>query len=89
MANKKTTATVDSKSLLNNFLKNNKEDHFNFEEQVNYRVSSGSLEFDHHLDGGFGPGLHRFVGMNEGGKTSASLEVMKNFLIQSKFDLSF
>lgn len=84
MANKKTTATVDSKSLLNNFLKNNKEDHFNFEEQVNYRVSSGSLEFDHHLDGGFGPGLHRFVGMNEGGKTSASLEVMKNFLKMPK-----
>src|SRR5210317_801613 len=84
MANKKTTATVDSKSLLNNFLKNNKENHFNFEEQVNYRVSSGSLEFDHHLDGGFGPGLHRFVGMNEGGKTSASLEVMKNFLKMPK-----
>lgn len=80
MANKKTVETVGSKSLLNNFLKNNKEDHFNFEEQINYRVSSGSLEFDHHLDGGFGPGLHRFVGMNEGGKTSASLEVMKNFL---------
>lgn len=80
MANKKTVETAGSKSLLNNFLKNNKEDHFNFEEQINYRVSSGSLEFDHHLDGGFGPGLHRFVGMNEGGKTSASLEVMKNFL---------
>ena len=31
------------------------------------------------LGGGFGPGLHRFVGMNEGGKTSESLEVMKNF----------
>ena len=80
MANKKTVETAGSKSLLNNFLKNNKEDHFNFEEQINYRVSSGSIEFDHHLDGGFGPGLHRFVGMNEGGKTSASLEVMKNFL---------
>jgi len=84
MASKKTVATVDSKSLLNNFLKSNKEDHFNYEEQINYRVSSGSLEFDHHLDGGFGPGLHRFVGMNEGGKTSASLEVMKNFLKMPK-----
>jgi RecA/RadA recombinase len=84
IASKKTVATVDSKSLLNNFLKSNKEDHFNYEEQVTYRVSSGSLEFDHHLDGGFGPGLHRFVGMNEGGKTSASLEVMKNFLKMPK-----
>ncbi len=84
MASKKTVATVSSKSLLNNFLKSNKEDHFNYEEQISYRVSSGSLEFDHHLDGGFGPGLHRFVGMNEGGKTSASLEVMKNFLKMPK-----
>ena len=84
MANKKTVGTLDSKNLVGNFLKNNKEDHFNYEEQVNYRVSSGSLEFDHHLDGGFGPGLHRFVGMNEGGKTSASLEVMKNFLKMPK-----
>ena len=84
MANKKTIGTLDSKNLVGNFLKNNKEDHFNYEEQVNYRVSSGSLEFDHHLDGGFGPGLHRFVGMNEGGKTSASLEVMKNFLKMPK-----
>ena len=84
MANKKTVGTLNSKNLVGNFLKNNKEDHFNYEEQVNYRVSSGSLEFDHHLDGGFGPGLHRFVGMNEGGKTSASLEVMKNFLKMPK-----
>ena len=84
MANKKTVGTLDSKNLVGNFLKNNKEDHFNYEEQVSYRVSSGSLEFDHHLDGGFGPGLHRFVGMNEGGKTSASLEVMKNFLKMPK-----
>jgi RecA/RadA recombinase len=32
------------------------------------------------LGGGFAPGLHRFCGINEGGKTSAALEVMKNFL---------
>ena len=37
------------------------------------------MQFDLQLGGGFGPGLHRFVGMNEGGKTSESLEVMKNF----------
>lgn len=64
--------------LLAKFLKDNKDDHFNFEEAVDYRVSSGSLQFDLMLNGGFGPGLHRFVGMNEGGKTSESLEVMKN-----------
>jgi RecA/RadA recombinase len=43
-------------------------------------VSSGSLQLDLQLGGGFGPGLHRFVGINEGGKTSEALEVMKNFL---------
>lgn len=84
MAKKKENTQVGSRGLLNSFLKNNKDDHFNYEEQINYRVSSGSLEFDHHLDGGFGPGLHRFVGMNEGGKTSESLEVMKNFLKMPK-----
>jgi RecA/RadA recombinase len=67
-------------TMLKGFLKETKDDHYNFEEEINYKVSSGSLQFDLQLDGGFGPGLHRFVGMNEGGKTSESLEVMKNFL---------
>jgi len=66
--------------MLKGFLKETKEDHYNFEEEINYKVSSGSLEFDLQMGGGFGPGLHRFVGMNEGGKTSESLEVMRNFL---------
>lgn len=72
---------TNSANLLKNFLKANKEDHYNFEEEIDYKVSSGSLQFDLHLGGGFGPGLHRFCGMNEGGKTSEALEVMKNFLI--------
>jgi len=66
--------------ILKTFLKENKEHHYNFEEEVTYKVSSGSMKLDFELEGGFGPGLHRFVGMNEGGKTSESLEVMKNFL---------
>jgi RecA/RadA recombinase len=70
----------DSQKLAN-ILKENKTDHFNFEESVNYRVSGGSLGLDFFLGGGFGPGLHRFTGMNEGGKTSQALEVMKNFLL--------
>lgn len=71
---------LTSQSILDNFLKTHKEDHFNFEEEIDYKVSSGSLQFDLHLGGGFGPGLHRFCGMNEGGKTSEALEVTKNFL---------
>ena len=71
-----------TKSVLKGFLKQNKEHHYNFEEDINYKISSGSLKMDFELNGGFGPGLHRFVGMNEGGKSSESLEVMKNFLKQ-------
>jgi RecA/RadA recombinase len=62
------------------FLKSNKDDHYNFEEEIYYKVSSGSLNLDFVMGGGFSPGLHRFIGMNEGGKTSEALEVMKNFL---------
>ena len=72
--------SINPTGILNNFLKANKSDHYNFEETIEYKVSSGSLQFDMHLGGGFGPGLHRFTGINEGGKTSESLEVMKNFL---------
>ena len=83
---KKTKETEDKKitssEILDSFLKQNSEDHYNFEETVDYKVSSGSLQLDLRLGGGFGPGLHRFVGMNEGGKTSEALEVMKNFLIE-------
>jgi RecA/RadA recombinase len=71
---------ITSNEILDSFLKQNSEDHYNFEETVDYKVSSGSLQLDLQLGGGFGPGLHRFVGMNEGGKTSEALEVMKNFL---------
>lgn len=69
-----------SSDILSSFLKQNSEDHYNFEEEIDYKVSSGSLQLDLRLGGGLGPGLHRFVGMNEGGKTSAALSFMKSFL---------
>ena len=72
---------ITSNEVLSSFLKQNAEDHYNFEETIDYKVSSGSLQLDLQLGGGFGPGLHRFVGINEGGKTSEALEVMKNFLL--------
>jgi RecA/RadA recombinase len=62
------------------FLKDNKEDHYNFEDEIYYKVSTGSLNLDIATSGGLSPGLHRFIGMNEGGKTSEALEVAKNFL---------
>ncbi len=66
--------------MLKSFLKEKKEQNYNFEEEVSYKVSSGRLKVEFELGGGFGPGLHRFTGMNEGGKTSEALEVMKNFI---------
>ena len=69
-----------SKSRLISFLRENKEDHYNFEEEIYYKVSTGSLNLDIATGGGLTPGLHRFLGMNEGGKTSEALEVTKNFL---------
>lgn len=62
------------------YLKSHKSEHLNFEKEVFYRVSTGSLLLDIEIGGGITPGLHRFCGAPEGGKTSASLEVMKNFL---------
>lgn len=76
----KTASKEESKTALKSFLKQNEDHHYNFEEEIDYRVSSGSLKMDFELDGGLGPGLHRFTGMNEGGKSSEALEVMKNFL---------
>jgi RecA/RadA recombinase len=71
---------VSTKEALKSFLQQNEDHHYNFEEEVDYKVSSGSLKVDFELGGGFGPGLHRFTGMNEGGKSSEAIEVMKNFL---------
>lgn len=73
---------ITSQAQIKNFLKRNEESHYNFEPTIDYKVSSGSLLFDYKLGGGLGTGLHRFVGINEGGKTSCALQFMKNFLDQ-------
>ena len=63
------------------FFKSNKEYHYNLEEGADpYLVSSGSMILDSVLGGGFGSGLHRFIGANEGGKTNEALHVMHNML---------
>jgi RecA/RadA recombinase len=77
---KEEDSATSSKNVLSSFLKTNKDDHYNFEESFNYKVSTGSLGLDLQTNGGLGPGLHRFCGFTEGGKTSEALEVMKNFL---------
>ena len=74
------TASPDTNSALKSFLEQNKDHHYNYEEEKDYLVSSGSLKVDFEMGGGLGPGLHRFVGINEGGKTSQALQFMHNFL---------
>ena len=70
-----------SKDYTEAFLKSNRDYHYNLEEGADpYLVSSGSMILDHVLGGGFGSGLHRFIGANEGGKTNEALHVMHNML---------
>lgn len=77
----KSDEILSAQEILGKALNNNKEDHFNDQEEIILpKVSSGSLILDSQLGGGFDSGLHRFVGFTEGGKTSECLEVMRNFL---------
>jgi RecA/RadA recombinase len=73
-------STRSDKDILSSYLNQNKNDHFNFIEEKYFKISSGSLILDSVLDGGFSPGLHRFVGFTSGGKTSEAMQVLKNFL---------
>jgi RecA/RadA recombinase len=62
------------------YLKANAKDHYNFEDDVYYKVPSSSLILNDVLKGGIPTGAHRFVGINSGGKTSCSLDFMMHFL---------
>jgi RecA/RadA recombinase len=64
------------------FLKANKEDHYNFEEARNYKISTGSLILDLETGGGLTPGVDRFTGISEGGKTSCALSVARQFQLK-------
>lgn len=64
----KEEAVLTSQNQLKKFLNANKDSHYNFEPSIEYKVSSGSLLLDYFLDGGLTTGLHRFCGINEGGK---------------------
>lgn len=65
--------------VLENHQNDNPTDHLNSIDGVYYRVSTGSLIWDAQTFG-LTPGLHRFMGPPESGKTSAALEVCRNFL---------
>lgn len=63
-----------------NYLKANKENHYNFEEDNFSKIPSSSLILNGALGGGLPFGAHRFIGINSGGKTSCALDFMMNFL---------
>lgn len=72
-------ASITTSSQINSYLKTNKDDHYNFEKAESYVVSSGSLILDMEMGGGLRPGILRFSGVSEGGKTSAALSFARNF----------
>jgi hypothetical protein len=75
---------VSDKDRAASFFKENKEDVLNHVEEIDYKVSSGSLTFDIYTKGGIGPGIIRFAGPYESGKTSCVLNFMSDFLFNDK-----
>ena len=75
----KTAEGISPVSQIQAYLETNKGDHYNFEEERSYVVSSGSLLLDIEMGGGIGPGVIRASGITEGGKTSCALAFGKNF----------
>lgn len=71
--------TITANDQLNNLLKQNKEDHFNFEDRINWKISTGSLLLDVAVNG-VSPSLIRLCGNNNSGKTPQALEIIRNFL---------
>ena len=63
---------------IQSYLKEHKNDHYNFEEEHTYSVSSGSLLLDIEMGGGIRPGVIRATGVSEGGKTSCALAFARN-----------
>jgi RecA/RadA recombinase len=70
----------ESIRIFSNILKANKDDHYNFEDTIYYKVPSTSMLMNSQMDGGLEPGAHRFIGAPSGGKTSAALDYMLHFL---------
>ena len=81
MARKVKNPTNEASPLaqIQDYLEKNKGDHFNFEEERLYTISSGSLLLDIEMGGGIKPGIVRASGVAEGGKTSCALAVARNF----------
>ena len=77
--NDKDDGLDEDQRMLKSYMDQNKELHYNNIVERYYQVSSGSLTLDYSLNGGFGPGLHRFTGISGAGKTNAGLDLMNCF----------
>lgn len=73
-------APISPEQQLAAYLDATKEHHYALEDEVFYRISGDSMKLDLATSGGLIPGVHRFCGVTEGGKTSCALTYMKNFL---------
>lgn len=70
----------ESKNVIGALFKSNKQDHYNFEDTIYYKVPSSSMIMNAAMGGGLSVGCQRFTGTTSGGKTSAALDFMFNFL---------
>jgi RecA/RadA recombinase len=77
---KEKEAQLTPEDIMTGLLEETQDDHFNDEEEIHYKITSGSLNLDVELGGGYGPGFHRFAGHNNAGKSPSALEVQSNFL---------
>ena len=64
----------ESKNVLDSLLKEHEDLHYNFDEQINWKCSTGSLLLDT-ATGGIRPSMWRLCGTNNCGKTPQALEV--------------
>jgi RecA/RadA recombinase len=65
--------------VLQSILKDNKDHHYAFDNNIDYVISSGSLTLDMQMSGGIHPGIIRSSGVTEGGKTSSTLAFARSF----------
>lgn len=70
---------TNTSDILKTVLKANSDYHFNFEKDIRWKCSTGSLLLDA-ATGGITPSLVRLCGPNNEGKTPQALEIMRNFM---------
>lgn len=66
---------------LDKYLKDHKDDHLNFRDEVTWNASTGSMKFDAELGGkGFAPGAYKINGASYSGKSNCILQCTNNAL---------